>query len=247
MRSYFIAGTDTDVGKTLVAAAIIYGLKQHLASVTAMKPVAAGCDTTHDPEESLVNIDALQLKALVDPDIPYAYVNPKAYAEPIAPHIAAARAQDPISVSALLEAYRTYQQDFPADAMVIEGAGGWQLPLSDHETMPQFVAQSGAQVVLVVGLKLGCLNHALLTVNAIQAAGLKLCGWVGNRITAAPMAYEAENIAYLKQAIEAPCLGLLPYVEDLANHTPSADDEAKLFSATQLQSLSQLLNLKSLL
>jgi len=247
MKSYFVTGTDTDVGKTLVAAALVYGLKQVFNTVTAMKPVAAGCTRTNDIDTPLVNIDALQLKALIDPNIPYAYVNPKAYAEPIAPHIAAARAQDPIRVSALRNAYQRYQRDFPADVMVIEGAGGWQLPLSDDETMPQFVAQSGAEVVLVVGLKLGCLNHALLTVNAIQAAGLKLCGWIGNRMTAAPMAYEAENIAYLKQAIGAPCLGLLPHVEALAKQAQEADDTAKLFSAEQLQSLSQLLNLKSLL
>lgn len=247
MKAYFITGTDTDVGKTIAAVSLLYTLQESGLKMTAMKPVAAGCVPQTAPNPSLVNVDALQLKALLPANIPYAYVNPKAYAPPIAPHIAAAQANDPIRVAELVAAYKSYQVDFPADAMVIEGAGGWQLPLSESESMPEFVQAINAEVILVIGLKLGCLNHALLTVKAIEAAGLRVAGWIGNRTQAKAMAYEAENIEYLHAAISAPCLGLLPYLEAVPEPQSDRLSDRDLLSPAQLKYLSGYLRLDTLL
>lgn len=219
MKTYFITGTDTDAGKTVATVALLQAFAKAGIQTCAMKPIAAGCELH---STGLRNADALLLQAAASVSMTYEQVNPIALAEPIAPHIAAANAGKHIQVADLITAWSTLQQ-LPADLMLVEGAGGWELPVSANQTMPEFVKQTADGVILVVGLKLGCLNHALLTVQAIAAAGVPLIGWIGNQCQPEPMPYQAENINYLREKIEAPWLGTLPYSKsvdkaELADH-----------------------------
>lgn len=207
MKTYFIAGTDTDAGKTVAAVALLHAFAKAGLRTCAMKPIAAGCE---QHAEGLRNSDALLLQAAASVRMTYEQVNPIALVEPIAPHIAAAIAGKPIQVDDLVAAWSALQQ-LPADLLLVEGAGGWELPLSANQTMPEFVKQTADGIILVVGLKLGCLNHAMLTVQAIRAAGIPLVGWVGNQCLPQEMPYQAENIDYLRAKIDAPWLGTLPY------------------------------------
>ncbi|RUO65315.1 dethiobiotin synthetase [Pseudidiomarina planktonica] len=219
MKTYFITGTDTDAGKTVAAVALLQAFAKTGLRTCAMKPIAAGCE---QHSEGLRNSDALLLQAAASVPMTYQQVNPIALVEPIAPHIAAAIAGKPIQVADLVAAWSALQQ-LPADLLLVEGAGGWELPLSANQTMPEFVKQTADGVILVVGLKLGCLNHAMLTVQAIRAAGVPLVGWVGNQCLPQKMPYQAENIDYLRAKIDAPWLGTLPYSQssdrlELADH-----------------------------
>lgn len=207
MKTYFITGTDTDAGKTVATVALLHACAKAGLRTCAMKPIAAGCEPH---SEGLRNADALLLQVAASVPMTYEQVNPIALAEPIAPHIAAANAGKSIQVADLIAAWSALQK-LPADLMLVEGAGGWELPLSANQTMPEFVKQTADGVILVVGLKLGCLNHAMLTVQAIAAAGVPLIGWIGNQCQPTPMPYQTENINYLRTKIEAPWLGTLPY------------------------------------
>ncbi|MEX1222625.1 MAG: dethiobiotin synthase [Idiomarina sp.] len=219
MKTYFITGTDTDAGKTVASVALLQAFAAAGLRTCAMKPIAAGCEQHSD---GLRNSDALFLQAAASVPMPYEQVNPIALLEPIAPHIAAALAGKPIQVAELVSAWSTVQQ-LPSDLMLVEGAGGWELPLSANQTMPEFVSQTADGVILVVGLKLGCLNHTMLTVQAIRAAGVPLLGWIANQCQPQEMPYQAENIDYLRAKIDAPWLGTLPYSQssdklELADH-----------------------------
>ncbi|WP_034729308.1 dethiobiotin synthase [Pseudidiomarina atlantica] len=217
MTCVFVAGTDTDAGKTIAAAALLYRLAEGAVRTLAMKPVAAGAVAT---ASGLRNSDALQLELAMNArNVSYAEVNPICLAAPIAPHIAAEQAGIKLSVAELLRHQQRLAQH-PHDLLLIEGAGGWLVPLNEAETLADFAVAVGAKVVLVVGLKLGCLNHALLTAAAIQQSGAELVGWIGNQPQASVMSYQQENIEYLKAKLPAPCLGILPF-------EPSADS-AKL-------------------
>ncbi len=156
------------------------------------------------------NDDALALQQFATHPLGYEQVNPIALAEPIAPHIAAEQQHIRLTVDALLPAYQRLAQ-LPADVMIIEGAGGWRVPLNDQETLADFVRRVEANVILVVGLRLGCLNHALLTYEAIVRDGLSVAGWVVNRIDPA-MQQSDHNIRTLTQWLPAPCLGVVPYI-----------------------------------
>ncbi|MCL4409047.1 MAG: dethiobiotin synthase, partial [Gammaproteobacteria bacterium] len=167
---FFVTGTDTDCGKTSVSELILELFARSGYRTLAMKPVAAGCEIT---AEGLRNSDALKLQAAATIKLPYEAVNPIALAPAIAPHIAAEQFGVEVKVEDLVEHWQKLQaQD--ADLMLTEGAGGWLVPLNERESFQDFVQQTGQDVILVVGMKLGCLNHALLTVAAIEAAGLKL-------------------------------------------------------------------------
>lgn len=206
-KHYFIAGTDTDVGKTLVACGILRVAANKGLKTLAIKPIAAGAEET---PEGLRNQDALMLAAAMTESLPYQQINPVLLVPPIAPHIAAEQAGRRLSVSQLTGFCRGVMMR-PADLVLIEGAGGWRVPLNQREMLSGLAVELQTPVILVVGMKLGCISHALLTVEAIQRDGLTLAGWVANQIDP-DMACFDENFASLKQLIPAPCLGLVPYL-----------------------------------
>lgn len=204
----FVTGTDTEIGKTLVAAALIHGLVKQGLSVAAMKPVAAG---TLLRQGRVSNEDVDTLLAQVNVQLPGDLVTPYLWHEPIAPHIAAAKAGQVMTVDVVLDAYR--QVSMAAQAVVVEGAGGFCVPLSDTQDMADMARALGLPVVLVVGLRLGCISHALLTAEAVRARGLSLCGWVANTVDP-DMPYQTENIQTLQARLGAPLLGVIPRLPD---------------------------------
>lgn len=210
MNCVFVTGTDTDAGKTVAAVALLQALQQHGLRCLASKPIAAGASQT---EHGLRNSDALHLQQAAGALQAYEQVNPHCFAAPIAPHIAAQQQGQRLQGSAIAASLRQLQAQ-PADYRVIEGAGGWLLPLNERETLADVITELGIPVVLVVGLKLGCLNHALLTVADIERRGLRLVGWIANQPQPEAMTCQTENIALLKARINAPCLGVLPYQTD---------------------------------
>ncbi|WP_233007257.1 dethiobiotin synthase [Rheinheimera faecalis] len=203
MQTIFITGTDTDAGKTYVAVALLQGLKALGYRTVAQKPVAAGVNAAG------FNTDALQLQQHATEPLSYELVNPYGLEDAVAPHLAAAKAELVIDSSILSKELQKLQ-NVDADIALVEGAGGWLLPLDENCTMADWVTEQQLPVLLVVGMKLGCLNHALLTINEIERSGLKLLGWVANCIDP-DMSYQQENISYLQQKLTAPCLGILPY------------------------------------
>jgi dethiobiotin synthetase len=204
-HKFFITGTDTDVGKTLVATALVVAANKRGLSTLAVKPVAAGCEQT---EDGLRNEDALLLQQTMSLPLSYEQVNPVALAPAIAPHIAAEQMGKRLRVSQLAGYCRgTLMQR--ADFAVVEGAGGWRVPLNHRETLADLAQELQLPVILVVGVKLGCINHALLTAEAIAADGLTLVGWVANQLDEAMPCYE-ENLLTLNSLIRAPCLGVIP-------------------------------------
>lgn len=210
-KTCFVTGTDTGVGKTVVSAAILEAARTLGKRTLAMKPIASGCDET---PEGLRNEDALMLQAAMTEALPYDQVNPIALRPAIAPHVAAHEAGRTIDSQRIVGFCRGMQLK-PADMLLVEGAGGWRVPLNDRETYARVPQALGCPVILVVPLRLGCINHALLTVEAILRDGLKLAGWVANRPEAEAMASEAETLAYLMGHLPAPCLGVLPWVDTL--------------------------------
>jgi len=203
MQTIFITGTDTDAGKTYVAVALLQGLKALGYRTVAQNPVAAGVNAAG------FNTDALQLQQHATEPLSYELVNPYCLEDAVAPHLAAAKAELVID-SGILSKELQKLQNVDADIALVEGAGGWLLPLDENGTMADWVTEQQLPVLLVVGMKLGCLNHALLTINEIERSGLKLLGWVANCIDP-DMAYQQENISYLQHRLTAPCLGVLPY------------------------------------
>lgn len=206
-QTFFVTGTDTGVGKTLVSAALLEAARAHGQKTIAMKPVASGCDST---AAGLRNEDALLLQQAMTESLPYEQVNPVALEPAIAPHVAAAKVGRSLSAERLVGFCRGLQMR-PADLLLIEGAGGWRVPLNERETYAAVPAALGIGVLLVVPLRLGCINHALLTAEAIRNDGLTLAGWVANRPEPEAMASEAETLDYLLNHLAAPCLGVLPW------------------------------------
>ncbi|MGM9428779.1 dethiobiotin synthase [Hydrogenophaga sp. MI9] len=201
----FVTGTDTGVGKTLVSAALLHALARHHARVVGMKPMAAGLVQQGD---AWVAEDALALRAASTVAVPPALDNPVALPEPLSPHLAAARAGRRVGVAELVVAHRELRG--LADVVLVEGSGGWRVPLNDDETLADLAVALALPVVLVVGLRLGCLNHALLTAEAIRADGLRLAGWVANAVDP-DMGCRDENIDTLRQRLSAPLLGVVPW------------------------------------
>lgn len=204
-KAYFIAGTDTDAGKTLVAAGLLAAAVKRGINCLGIKPVAAGCDVT---EAGLRNDDALKLLEQMNVPLSYEQVNPVALQPPVAPHLAARQCGQSLRLPALVDHCRTVLAGFEGFAL-IEGAGGWRLPLNEDEYLSELPRQLGIPVILVVGMKLGCLNHALLTLEAIERDGLVLAGWVANAIDPGMQLFD-ENLETLKQKISAPLLGVIP-------------------------------------
>lgn len=206
-QAYFVTGTDTDAGKTSIAAGLLCAAKQQQRSTLAMKPVASGCEMS---SAGLRNSDALALIAQSTVQLPYSQVNPYAFAPAIAPHIAAEEAGVALCVSDLYRAAQVILQE-QADFTLIEGAGGWRVPISNTEFLSDFAITLQLPVILVVGVKLGCINHALLTAQAIRDDGLELAGWVAN-VVDPNCARLAENLATLRQHMPAPCLAEVPHL-----------------------------------
>jgi len=228
-KTYFVTGTDTGVGKTIVAAAILEAAKAAGKRTLAIKPVASGCEQT---PEGLRNEDALMLQAAITETLPYDAINPIALEPAIAPHVAAQQAGKQITAQRLVGFCRGIQIR-PAHLMLIEGAGGWRVPLNDRETYAAVPREMDLGVIMVVPLKLGCINHAALTAEAIRADGLTLAGWVANHPEEQPMSCEQETLNYLTTHLGAPCLGVLPWLAGLA----AEDMPRRLFEFLNIESL----------
>ncbi|MCB1760358.1 MAG: dethiobiotin synthase [Gammaproteobacteria bacterium] len=203
---YFITGTDTGCGKTLVTLGLMWRLQASGYSVLGMKPVASGCERR---AEGLRNEDALRIQRQGSRRLPYEEINPFAFEPPIAPHLAAADAGVGIDIASIGAGYRRLAEQ--ADRVLVEGVGGWHVPLSERQMLQQLVVALNLPVILVVGLRLGCINHALLTCDAIVAAGCQLAGWVANRTDPQMTAVEG-NLQTLRDRIGAPLLGVVPYM-----------------------------------
>ncbi|MCL7946059.1 dethiobiotin synthase [Marinobacter sp. ATCH36] len=217
-KSYFVTGTDTGVGKTIVSAAILEAAAALGKRTLAMKPVASGCDETPD---GLRNEDALILMKAMSESLGYDQINPVALKPAIAPHVAAAHAGRTITAERLVGFCRGLQMR-PADLLLVEGAGGWRVPLNDRETYAAVPGALQMPVILVVPLKLGCINHALLTAEAIRRDGLTVAGWVANRPVQEAMDCEQETLEYLVNHLSAPFMGVLPWQESADPKTLSA-------------------------
>lgn len=215
-KGFFITGTDTGVGKTLVSQALLYRLRRDHAHVVGFKPVASGCEMT---PYGLRNSDALALQAASSMPLEYATVNPYAFAPPVAPHLAAEAAGvriDCARIAAGIDAVA-------ADRVVVEGVGGWLVPLNERESVADLAVRLRLPVVLVVGLRLGCLNHALLTVASMRDYGVPVAGWVASPIDP-DFALPEENLAALESRLGIPLLLRLPFYE-------RAPTQAELLSA----------------
>lgn len=206
MSGVFITGTDTGVGKTLVAAALLEGLKAQGVRAVGMKPVAAGCKLV---DGAWANEDVARLRAASGVEAPPALVNPYLLRDAVAPHIAAEREGRRIEIAPIVEAYRQLAQ--LAEWVVVEGVGGFKVPLNEREDTADIAAALGLPVILVVGMRLGCLNHALLTMEAIGARGLRPIGWVANQLDPSMQGF-IENRQALQTGLKIPCLGILPWL-----------------------------------
>ena len=209
-KRFFIAGTDTDAGKTTVACALLAKARGQGLTTAAVKPVAAGCIDTKD---GLRNDDAEQLLAQCTLPLYYEQVNPVAFMAPIAPHIAAQQQGQRMQVGRLA-GFTSGVLMQGANLTLVEGAGGWRVPVNERETLADLAIALSIPVVLVVGMRLGCINHALLTVEAITRDGLELAGWVANCID--PQMDELDaNVTTLQHRIQAPMLGLVPNFSEI--------------------------------
>ena len=195
-RALFITGTDTGCGKTTISVALAERLAACGHSVACFKPVAAGCEPSPD---GLRNDDALKLQQAATLDLDYDQVNPVALAPAIAPHIAANQSGQHIDIVRIAADIRSIN----ADIRLVEGAGGWMVPLSDETMTADLVKQLEAEVILVVGMRLGCINHALLSARAIAADGLKLAGWIANRLDP-DQSVQSENIQTIANLLGPP-------------------------------------------
>ena len=205
MSGVFVTGTDTGIGKTFASCALLRAWRARGLRASGMKPVASGCDET---PHGLRNEDALALIAASDPAPDYADCNPFPYAPAIAPHVAARLAQIPVSLDVIIAAHGRIAVH--ADRVLVEGAGGWLAPFDDTLAQADVVHALDLRVVLVVGVRLGAINHALLSARAVRADGCTLAGWIANRIDPG-MPFADETIAAIAARIDAPLLGTLAW------------------------------------
>jgi len=202
MKKIFITATDTDAGKTHVAQVLINALVKVGKKVSAYKPISAGCEKINN---ILVNEDALRLQGQINSEQSINQINPISFEPAIAPHIAAAQVNQTILISTVVDKFN--EIDNNVDFIITEGAGGWRLPLGNGAFLSEFAQITRQQVILVVNMKIGCLNHAVLTHQAIVNDDVECIGWVANSIE--PMAYLEENITELIQLLPIPLLGHL--------------------------------------
>lgn len=212
---FFVTGTDTEVGKTLISGALITQLKKQHAVVAGFKPVVAGMNLIAG---KMCNEDILALSSAMSykPQEDFLDICPYQLSTPAAPHLVAKESDVHLDYSVMLKAFNKVRDQ--SDAIVVEGVGGFKVPFHDGKTSADFAQDMGLPVVMVVGMRLGCINHALLTVEAIQSRGLHLAGWVANTI--GPMTLLEENIATLENLIPAPLLGVIPELPKEFIQTP---------------------------
>ncbi len=203
-QSYFVIGTDTNVGKTYVASALVQHFVQLGLKAAGMKPISSGCEVNR--QGKLINEDAVALSNASNVKAPLDLINPYRFVPAIAPHIAATQAGVTMNLDTIVQAYQ--QLTALAEVVIVEGAGGFLVPLNQTETLADLALQLNIPIILVVGMRLGCINHALLTVEAIQARGLSLAGWVANQIDANFVMFD-ENLISLQQRIAAPCISVV--------------------------------------
>lgn len=206
-KQFFIAGTDTDVGKTYVSVELIRSLVNKGERVAVMKPVAAGCERV---QGEMKNGDALALMEASNLQQSYSEVNPFAYEQPVSPHIAAKISGSAIDLDLVFDTFQKIKGR--SDSVLVEGAGGWLTPISESQSMADIAKKLDVPVILVVGIKLGCLNHAQLTARAIIEAGLPLAGWIANELDP-EMPYLKDNLELLEHQIEAPLLAHISYTK----------------------------------
>jgi dethiobiotin synthetase len=206
-KAFFVTGTDTDVGKTVISCGLLAAANAEGLRTAAIKPVAAGCELTPD---GLRNSDALLLQQTMSLPLSYDEINPLALAPAIAPHIAAEQAGRRLNLMQLAGLCRGVLMQ-KADLTLIEGAGGWRVPLNQREFLSGLAVELNLPVIMVVGMRLGCINHALLTAEAIARDGLTLAGWVANSCGES-MAHCTENVAAIRDRLRAPCLGEVPFL-----------------------------------
>jgi len=210
---FFVAGTDTDVGKTLVTQGLLEAAKKSGLSCFGLKPIAAGCEKT---PRGLENEDARKLMSASSVKLSYQQVNPIALEAAIAPHVAAQMENRKLDGQRVIGFCRGAMMT-KADLVLVEGAGGWRVPLNSRETLAMLPKDLDLPVILVVGIKLGCINHALLTVESIIRDGVKLAGWVANQVDP-NMSQPSDSIEYLSAAIQAPLIGTVPYLAKVEPH-----------------------------
>ena len=206
MKQFFVTATDTDAGKTHVTSLLLKLAVQHKKKALGFKPIAAGSEEAFG---RLVNTDALSLIESGNTNALYEQVNPFVFAPPIAPHIAAKQAGQELSITKLNDAYEDIKS-IGADIVITEGAGGWLLPINDTDLLSEWVNMAQIPVILVVGMKLGCLNHALLTMEVLAQQGVHVVGWIANQVDPDMNCYD-ENLATLKSRLAAPMLAESPY------------------------------------
>ncbi len=206
---FFVTGTDTEIGKTRITSGLLEKAGKDDYLSLGIKPVASGSEMT---KEGLRNEDALAHQSASTHQCDYEVINPFCFEPAIAPHIVAGNEQITLTVESINEALQPALNE-PADFILIEGAGGWHTPLNQHEYYSDWVKANQLPVILVVGVKLGAINHALLTQESIKNSGLELAGWVANCIDP-KMPFLQENIEYLTQHLQAPCLGIVPFLAD---------------------------------
>ncbi len=214
-KGLFITGTDTHVGKTRVSVGLLEWFKQRGATVLGMKPVASGCEKSFG---QLRNADALLLQENASFRVDYELINPYAFEPAIAPHLAANQLGCAIEMNLILQRYGLLAEQ--ADLIVVEGVGGWQVPFSDDYGVGDLAHRLNLPVIIVVGLRLGCLNHALLTFAAVQSSGCEILGWVANQLDPG-FRYLEENVATLDKKLAAPMLAMVSFNKEFDPATVS--------------------------
>ncbi|MCW8825477.1 MAG: dethiobiotin synthase [Gammaproteobacteria bacterium] len=222
-NGFFITGTDTGIGKSWCSAALIWKLQQQGFNVAGMKPIASGCVET---AEGLKNEDALLLQQFSSQPIPYSEINPYAFKPAIAPHIAAEQADICINLESIKQNFDVISSRF--DFTIVEGVGGWLVPLNDQQSVADLATTLGLPVIMVVGIRLGCINHALLTAQQIQQSGCQLVGWIANT-TDVEMKEIQRNIETIDAMVDAPLLGTTPFLKQF--------DQQQLAAAIDINTL----------
>ena len=229
---FFVTGTDTEVGKTLVSGALILKLRESGKNVVGFKPVVAGTYRASNGQH--LNEDLETLRIASNLELGQLSLCPYVLDTPAAPHLVAEKQGTPLEIEVMLKAYRNLQEE--KGYVVVEGAGGFLVPLNDQENLGDFAQEIGLPIILVVGMKLGCINHALLTIEAIHARKLVVAGWIANTLDQ-EMGLLKENIETLRTRIDAPFLGLIPTlpasIQKLSNQPYSL--EALTFAAQHIQ------------
>ena len=207
--SYFVTGTDTEVGKTLVATAMLNAARSRGLRTIGLKPVASGAELV---DGALRNPDACALAGAMTESLHYDEINPFPFARAVAPHLAAEDANLQLSAHAIARHCKVVLSR-PHEFSIVEGAGGWRVPISATESLADVAVALGLPVVLVVGVRLGCINHAILSAEGIRSDGLELAGWVAN-VVDPDMCYTERNIATIQGWVKSPCIGVVPFLRD---------------------------------